>query len=263
MNHIVESLPMSGFLLFAGMLLAYELGVQVHRRLYDAPEPGGDPAAHGHDEHFILSGALGLLALHFAFAFSMSVNRFEDRRELLLQEAEAIANVATIAATLKGDAAPVIQARLVPYAEARLAQTRASEPAERARYAAQAAAAKRALQAVVLPAVRAEAGTSAAVAMANAYDALSNSGEARDALVLAHLPSRVIFLLAAYCLVAAAMLGHAAALQRNRHRLASATLFLLLAIAFATILDLDRPRKGGIGISDQPLSNAIAALPRG
>jgi hypothetical protein len=67
-------------------------------------------------------------------------------------------------------------------------------------------------------------------------------------------------LLAAFCFVSAGMLGYAVASERSRHRMASGALFLLLALAFGTVLDLDPPVTGAILVSQGPLQEVVCAL---
>ena len=243
-------------LLFAGMVGAYELGLRAHNRLRKRAD---DKRSGSSDEGFILSGVLGLLALLMAFAFSMSVNRYENRRELMMAEANAISSFDLMAGVAREPFAGQLRAGLKPYAVARLAAS-TSEGPERDRALGQAAAARDAVEARVREAMLAHQGTPAAVALGQAYDAMSDAAATRDALRAAHLPNVVLALLAAYCIVSAGMLGYAVASERSRHRLASWTLFLLLALAFGTILDLDRPRSGAITVSQEPLRAVVQGL---
>lgn len=95
-----------------------------------------------------------------------------------------------------------------------------------------------------------------------ALDDLGNIAVERRALADARLPERVLGLLWLYCIVAALMLGYTLTRTKSPHRLASATFFALLAFAFITILDLDRPRSGGIRIPESALEEAVANLRR-
>src|SRR5438128_650672 len=103
--------------LLVGMLSAYELGIRAHNRLRaraDSKRSGSS------DEGFILSGVLGLLALLMAFSFSMAVGRYENRRELMLTEANAISSFDLMAEAVKAPFTDQMRAELRPYASARL-----------------------------------------------------------------------------------------------------------------------------------------------
>jgi len=255
---VIWALPLIAVivLLFAAMIGAYELGLRAHNRLRKQAD---DKRSGSSDEGFILSGVLGLLALLMAFAFSMSVNRYENRRELMMAEANAISSFDLMAGVAREPFAGQLRAGLRPYAAARLAVS-TSEGPERDRALSQAATARDAVEGKVREAMLAHQGTPAAVAIGQAYDTLSDAASDRDALRAAHLPNVVLALLAAYCIVSAGMLGYAVASERSRHRLASWTLFLLLALAFGTILDLDRPRSGAITVSQEPLREVVQGL---
>jgi hypothetical protein len=246
-----------GLALLAGMLGAYELGIRAHNRL----RPSADNKKSGSsDEGFILSGVLGLLALLMAFSFSMAVNRYENRRDLMLAEANAISSFDLMAGVVKEPLSDQLRLELKPYAAARLIASTSTGEGERSTARRRAGQELASLEDVVRQAMRAHEGSPAAVAIGNAFDAMSDAAANRNALAVAHLPERVLALLAAFCIVSAGMLGYAVASERSRHRMASGALFLLLALAFGTVLDLDRPVTGAITVSQEPLQEVVRSL---
>jgi hypothetical protein len=245
-------------LLLGAMILAHEGGMRVHARMRPAGGAAGD--AVGSDEGFILSGVLGLLALLMGFSFSMALDRLEDRRDLMLKETSAVGYLAMLADGLPPARAEALKRDLATYAKARLKAAELADGIARSQ-AAQAASALRAPVAEHVRAVLREGPPGPlAVALAGAYDTLEDTAVRRHALSRAHLPPRVLWLLAAYAAISAAMLGYALAGARSRHRVASTTLYLLIALAFAVILDLDRPRAGAIVIDKAPFEEAVAGL---
>ena len=79
-NELVIALVVIGSLLLA-VELGYRLGGKIPPEL---PDSAKSPV-------LAISGALlGLLALLLGFTISMSLNRFEDRRQLVVHEANAI-----------------------------------------------------------------------------------------------------------------------------------------------------------------------------
>ncbi len=245
--------------LLLAMIAAHELGMRLHGRLLSK---AGDEAGLGSDEGFILSGVLGLLALLMGFSFSMALNRLEDRRDLMLQETSAIGYLAMLADGLPQDLARGLKADLAAYGGARLAAAEIADGPERLS-AAQAAADLRAPVAAKVRAVLREGtGGPLHVALAGAYDTLEDTAVRRDALSQAHLPPRVLWLLAVYAVISAAMLGYALTGARARHRVASTTLYLLVSLAFGVILDLDRPRAGAIVVDQTPFAQTVKALER-
>lgn len=247
--------------LLAAMIAAHELALRVHARLSPAGS-GKDDAAPG-DEGFILSGVLGLLALLMGFSFSMALDRLEDRRELMLQETSAVGYLAMLAEGLPPERAGPLQSDLKAYAAARLAAAEMADGEERSAAEERAAGLRAPLAAKVRAAMREVPSGPLTVALAGAYDAVEDSAVRRQALAQAHLPARVLWLLAVYATISAAMLGYALAGARARHRVASTTLYLLIALAFGVILDLDRPRAGAIVIDQAPFEEAVAGLSAG
>jgi hypothetical protein len=244
-------------LLLAAMMLGHEGGMRLHARLRAADN---DSEPMSSDEGFILSGVLGLLALLMGFSFSMALSRLEDRRDLMLQEASAVGYLAMLAEGLPPEQAGALKADLGRYAAARLAAAELADGAERIA-AEQQAADLRAPVAARVRAVLVQGSPGPhATALASAFDKVEDTAVRRQALSQAHLPSRVLWLLAAYAVISAAMLGFALAGSRPRHRVASSTLYVLIALAFGVILDLDRPRAGAIVIDQTPFAEAVEAI---
>jgi hypothetical protein len=244
-------------LLFA-MIAAHELALRVHARL--SPVGSGTDDKAPNDEGFILSGVLGLLALLMGFSFSMALDRLEDRRELMLRETSAVGYLAMLAEGLPPERAGPLQADLRAYAGARLAAAEMADGEQRRAAEERAAALRTPLASKVRAAMRELPAGPLTVALAGAYDAVEDSAVRRQALAQAHLPARVLWLLAVYATISAAMLGYALAAARVRHRVASTTLYLLIALAFGVILDLDRPRAGAIMVDQAPFEEAVVGL---
>jgi hypothetical protein len=249
--------------LLAAMIAAHEAGLRLHDRLRGPKRTAGDSTAGeapSTDEGFILSGVLGLLALLMGFSFSMALDRLEDRRDLMLTETSAVGYLAMLAEALPPERAGPLKADLAAYASARLAAAEIADGAERLAAERKAAGLRKPLSDKVRAAVRELPPGPLTVALASAYDAVEDSAVRRQALAQAHLPARVLWLLAVYATISAAMLGYALAGARSRHRAASTTLYLLIALAFGVILDLDRPRAGAITVDQAPFEEAVAGL---
>jgi len=244
-------------LLLAAMVGAHEIGTRLHARLM---KRSGDTGGASSDEGFILSGVLGLLALLMGFSFSMALNRLEDRRDLMLQETSAVGYLAMLADGLPQERARALKTDLAAYGTARLTAAETPDGPERIAAALKAAGLRAPVAAKVRAELRAETAAPLQVALASAYDTVEDTAVRRDALSQAHLPPRVLWLLAVYAFISAAMLGYALAGSRARHRVASTTLYLLVSLAFGVILDLDRPRAGAITIDQTPFAQMVDGL---
>jgi hypothetical protein len=244
-------------LLAAAMIAAHAAGMRLHRRL---AVPGTAEEAVGSEEGFILSAVLGLLALLMGFSFSMALARLEDRRDLMLAEASAVGYLDILAEGLPPDQARPLKADLATYAAARLAAAELADGPERLAAARKAAALRAPVAAKVRAVMREGPPGPLAVALAGVYDTLEDTAVRRQALTRAHLPPRVLWLLAVYAAISAGMLGYALAGSRTRPRVAATMLYVLIALAFGVILDLDRPRAGAITVDQAPFEEAVAGL---
>lgn len=247
----------AALLLFATLVAPWEasgwfFGLRAPRRVSDAD---------GDRQGYILSGVLGLLALLLAFAFSLALERHEERRRLVVAEANAIGSFSQRLAVLDPPARDEIGRALKTYGGTRATLGRTVPRLDRLRLMVrgegQLAAINRATLAALDP-VRTSAGASLVI---QGLNAVNDVAAERQAANDARLPNRVLGLLVLYCAVTAVMLGYAVAASRDRHRVAAWLLFALLSLAFTTILDLDRPRSGAILVPIEPLERAVAALP--
>ena len=82
------NLVLIAVVLFAAMGVMAVLGALLQRR--HAGPPDRSEKKEGGQEGYVVSAVLGLLALLMGFTFSLAVDRFDARRVLVLQEANAI-----------------------------------------------------------------------------------------------------------------------------------------------------------------------------
>src|SRR5205085_6832202 len=115
------SVPVIGIGSFALMLLT-AAGGQLLRRRQDRrakrAERESEPSIA--QEGYLLGGVLGLLALMLAFTFGMALNRYEARRQLVTQEANAIGTAYLRAQLLDEPYRGSLSKLLVVYTENRI-----------------------------------------------------------------------------------------------------------------------------------------------
>ncbi len=80
----------------------------------------------------------------------------------------------------------------------------------------------------------------------------------RKASYVARVPAEVLVVLSVYIVVTAGVMGYV--LTGFRGKLAGVFLITLLTIALSLIIDLDRPRTGGIRVSQAPMEMLLASL---
>ncbi|HEX7821885.1 MAG TPA: hypothetical protein VF463_14850 [Sphingobium sp.] len=100
-------------LLFGGLALFALTGSILRARL--RPDPHDDAS-----EGYLLSAALALLGLLIGFTFSMALNRYDTRRDMLVAEANAIGTTWLRAGLAEGPAADALRRDLRSYGAIRL-----------------------------------------------------------------------------------------------------------------------------------------------
>ena len=113
-----------GLALFLVMLLSAQGGAALRKRL---ARPTGDAEA---AEGYLLSATLALLGLLIAFTFSLAISRFDARRQLVVNEANAIGTAwlrAGLASSPQDDA---LQRAIARYTDVRLGLSRGRDPGE-------------------------------------------------------------------------------------------------------------------------------------
>ncbi len=230
-------------------LAAAEIGFACHRR-FGGRHDGSE------DEKQVLSTALLVLALLLGFTFSMALERYDERRQLVVQEANDIGTAWLRAGLVPGPTGPALQNALRDYAGLR--QT-SPLPSETAKLAAAAAQRNR----VWALAAQAQAGLDGARAasLISAVNAVLDTGTQREKAVAARVPGEVMLLLVLFSLVTCFLHGYVLAAHGNdHHRVASGILFLLMGLTIMLILDLDRPSNGAILVDQSAMQALVAGL---
>jgi hypothetical protein len=231
--------------MLAALLAAAAAGYCGHRWLIKR-RGETDPESHDH----LLTAILGLLALLLGFTFSLALNRYETRRELVVQEANALGTTWLRVQLLEPPNKAVLSGLLRDYLDVRLAWSEASTAPQ---LAARTAMLEQKLWAATGQAVRTDPSPQLSRALMDAMNESFDLASARAATRVAHVPDRVLDVLLLYALLSAAMLGYASAAKGKPQRIATSAVMVLLTLAMVMILDIDRPRSGAIEVSQQPL----------
>lgn len=255
-THDLSMTPLWLICLVVAMLLiaGHEAGVQIRRRLGRATERGMSVEGVGGN---YVGASLGLLALLVGFSFSMAIDRYTSQRALVSEEANALSTTYRRLQTLQEPDRTRLGGALLPYVEAREAFSRAVTPDELR--AAEARTDK--LQAEFWSEIVGSAGadTPSGRAVFDATNSMFNVAATRRAALESAIPRAILFALLLYAVIAAALMGYSHPVTR-RFVLASTIQFVLLSIAFALILDLDRPRTGLVEVSQAPMFRVAAAI---
>ena len=241
------SLPLTviALAILAVLVVAATIGYRGHVWLLHR---AGETESESHD--YLLSAVLGLLALLLGFTFSLALNRHEDRRNLVVQEANAIDTAWLRAQILASPNKEAVSQLLRAYLDARLDWSE-TEGADNS--SARTAVLQRKLWAATGQAVRSEPNPQLSRALMDPMNQSFDLASARSAAGAAHVPDRVLTVLLLYAVLAAAMLGYTAAAKGKPQRIATVCVLVAVTLALVMILDIDRPRSGAIQVSEQPL----------
>ena len=261
MNHAVVVLLLA-FLLFLGMLLFLEIGrrIGIHRL---ADESGGPAEGTG-----AVDGAVfAMLGLLIAFTFSGASTRFDQRRDLIVEEANHIGTAYLRLDVLPAEAQPALRESLRRYLDTRLAAYR-QFPDLRTAHALFAKANE--LQGLIwrqaAETLRGE-GTlpGAPVLLLPALNAMFDITTTRTTALQKHPPVIVFVMLFGLALAASLLAGYGMTGSKIRSRFHMLGFALVMATAIYVILDLEYPRLGLIRVEafDQVLVDLRESMNRG
>jgi hypothetical protein len=235
------------FAIFAVVsFVAYEIGFQVGH-WYQRRTPGVQEGPTG----VLVGSILALLAFLLAITMGMASDRFDTRRGLVLEEANAIQTTYLRAGYLPDAASSEIRNLLREYVPLRVD---ASDPATLLANAQQSDA----LLLQIWSIAEAEAKvTQQGDLMAAFIESLNETIDLHESRVASSVYSRVpgsiLWLLFVGSVLTLAIVGYSAGLTRRRDLLSAIVLIVALGAVLALVIDLDQPRAGFVQVSQQPL----------
>lgn len=205
---------------------------------------------------------LGLLGLLLGFTFALSTARYEARRALVLQEANAIGTTYLRASLLPEAHVAPVQELLREYVRLRVEFYRKfTEPAVFREALARSAEIQRRLWQHAVEAAR-EAPTPITATFVTTLNETIDSEAARVTEAAAHIPSAVWVLVLVVASLGCFTTSYLSGAEGARSAFSSVELPMMIAVVMVLIFDIANPHKGFIGISQQPmidLQSSIAA----
>ena len=232
------------------LALASEAGFRLGRRKRHAP------AIREETQFTSIEGALlALLSLLLGFTFAMALSRFEYRKQMVVQESNAIGTAALRAQLLKEPHQAEAQALFRRYVEIRLDavfHTEQSSPERR-----QLDAETRKLQAQLWKiAASSNEADSRSVPLGLFTHAVNNVIDIksqRDVAVANHVPESVVLLLCGFAILATGVLGYGNGLAGTRIRIPTVAYSVITVLVILLIIDLDRPQQGLARVSQESM----------
>jgi hypothetical protein len=207
------------------------------------------------------ASVLGLLALMLSFTFAMALTRFDERREGVLIEANAIGTATLRAGLLPAPHGAQSVKLFRDYVQVRLnLAKRVPTPAE---FNA-AIARSNEIQTALWREAKAAMAIDNAMAPTGLYiQALNETFDNQEKRLTAfrtRVPNLVLWGLYGIAVVAICFAGYAGGLERRRWRLPVYVTAVLVAAVILLIQDIDRPSTGFVAVSQQPMIDTAHAI---
>jgi hypothetical protein len=205
------------------------------------------------------SAVLALVGLLLAFSYALASDRYSIRRQLVVDEANDIGTFFLRTGFLPQPVQGEMRARVRRYVDVHLDMFEAARSPERfARLQRE----QEGLQQELWSRLEQSApqlSTGALMLLTEALNAVIDVSAARLAAARNQVPEPIVMLLVVSVVLSGVLVGYRPEAQR-RGLLMWAVFALLLTLVLYTLLDLDRPRRGLISTSQQPLLDLQAQL---
>lgn len=247
----------AGVLLFMICVLAREAGALLYRWLAARQPPVLD---NGKDvESHVIAAIFGLLAFVVGLSFSIAIDRFDTRRDLVVEETNAISTTYLRADLFDEPHRSRLQTTLRAYAHTRVAPNGQWDQRMETQLGQSLALQKRLwdeTRAAVYP-VRE---TELASYFLDAANEVLKVSERRQVAGSAHIPTRVLNILLLYLVAAAVVLGYLLGDRPRLKRQGTTVLLAFFSIMLMTVLDIDQPRAGAIKVPQKTLEDLTVRL---
>jgi hypothetical protein len=252
---LLDGLSIPGvFLVIALALLAiFEVGYRVGRwyQIRTPEEKEGPTGA-------LVGSLLALMAFLLAITMGMASDRFDARRELVIEEANAIGTTYLRAGYLPSPAAEASRALLREYAPLRV---NVDDRQQLGANFVRSEEIHAELWAIAEPLAIANPDSDLlGLYVASLNETIDLHATRVTALIYGRVPETVLMLLVIGAGLTLGMVGYSAGLTRRRSLLSAFVLVVVLAAVLTLVIDLDRPRNGFVQVSQQPIIDLIEEI---
>jgi hypothetical protein len=227
--------------LIAAILLAIEIGRRIGLRRRRGPEQAGMASWSTLD-----ASIFGLMGLFIAFIFYGAGSRFEVRRSLVAEEANAIGTAYLRVDLLPAETQPQIRADFQTYVRSRLAVYQKIPDVDAARAAlARSSEVQGKLWKRAVEAARASAPADRSLVLTSLNEMIDIT-TVRTLALTTHPPAAVFAMLFLTVLMSSILAGYSTSVSQSRDWVTIAAFALVIAAAVYVILDYEYPRMGVI-----------------
>jgi hypothetical protein len=245
-SQLLDTLPIGiAFVVFGVIMLAvYEGGFRLGR-WWQVRTPGEQEGT-----GVLVGSILALLAFLLAVTMSMASDRFDARRAIVLEEADAIGTTYLRAGYLPEPASSRTRELLRAYVPLRIVLT---AQADATAVVQDSAAIQNELWALAEDVARTTDKGDLVALYIESLNEVIDLHEDRLTARNARVPETIVLLLLGGSALSLAMVGYNSGLTGHRSILSAMVLILALGAVLMIVVDLDRPREGFIQVSQQPL----------
>jgi hypothetical protein len=232
---------------------AAEFGAWLGRRFRDATTGSADIST-------LAGAALGLLALLLAFSFSLALSRYDSRRTMVLEEANAIGSTANFALMLPQSEQGLILGLLRDYVAVRIGLGVPFDPLKLDQDIARSLDLQARLWRQATSVTEATPQSLPAYRFVASLNEMNNIHESRITALRYHVPGAIIVMLTAVAMVALGFTGYQAGVTGSRRRVSTLIMSVTVATVLILVVDLDQPARGWIQVPIQPLVDAANGI---
>jgi uncharacterized membrane protein (Fun14 family) len=203
----------------------------------------------------IQAGMLGLLGLILGFSFNMAMQRYINRSDAVIQEANAISTALLRTSLLPEPYDSLTHSLLQEYINLRLQVSNTDQATVSEQELLKEKTTQKQNE-IWMNAVQAARIDPRAVTTGYFISSLNNMIDAqgrRNAMLQLHVPEVILLLLFTVFIATGGLMGYASGLGRKRTFLPSTLMTLLISLVVFIILDLDRPKRGLIKVNQDSI----------
>ncbi len=238
------SAPLFAISLFLGMLLFLEIG-----RRFGAYRITKDPEGARVGIGAVEGAVYGLLSLLLAFTFSGATSRFDARRNLIVEETNAIGTAYLRLDLLPADAQPALRENFRQYVDARLAVYRKLPDIEAAKAElARSTKLQGEIWTQAVSAVRRVESAAATTLVLSSLNEMIDITTTRTVAAITHPPLAIFAMLFVLALAGSLLAGYGMAAGKGRNWVFVLGFAAVVAVAVFVTIDIEFPRFGLIRI---------------
>lgn len=205
----------------------------------------------------IQAGILGLLALLLGFTFNMALQRFDNRSQAQINEANAIGTALLRAELLPAPLKEQSKELLGQYIDLRLeiAQIDLTNKAERKIINKKTEVLQNKIWEVAVNATEIDPRPVTTGLYINSLNDVIDIQGKRNAILQQHVPEVILFLLFIVFVISGALMGYSSGLGLKRTLIPTTLMTFLIVLVVFIIIDLDRPKRGIIKVSQNAMEH--------